>query len=239
MTQTVIQRAFAPFKRHLPVWVWDPIRRFATAILAPALFSWRSGHLLSSLRCKAVSRIGDPLPWYTYPSIDFLKHRNFADKSVLEFGAGQSTFWWAARARRVVAMEGDAQWFENISRSKPGNVDLHLVSEREAQSCVDDVTKILRENHQNAKYDVVVIDGLCREALIEIAMDYVSNDGLIICDDAESYGFFEGFQDTGLNRVDFFGFSPGVVLPHCTSVFFRSGAFAFSAKYTIPVIAHD
>lgn len=239
VTYTVIQRVFAPFKRHLPVWAWDPIRRVATAVLTPALFSWRSGHLLSSLKCKAVTRNGEPLPWYTYPSIEFLKHRDYSDRSVLEFGAGQSTFWWAARARRVVAMEGDAQWFEIISLRKPGNVNLHVVSEKDPQSCVNDVIRVLREDYQDEKYDVVVIDGSYREEMIQIALNYVTSDGLIVCDDAESYGFVEGFKDTGFSRVDFFGYSPGVVLPHCTSVFFRSGTFAFSGKYPIPVIARE
>jgi hypothetical protein len=50
-----------------------------------------SGHFRSSVNGKALSQAGVPLPWYTYPAIDFLTQRDFRGRSVLEFGGGQST----------------------------------------------------------------------------------------------------------------------------------------------------
>src|SRR4051812_13882826 len=113
MTITRIQRSFSPFKTYLPKWAWQPIRALTTALCTPMLFSYQSGHFLSSLRMMAVAKNGAPLPWYSYPCIEFLKHRDYRDKVVLEFGGGQSTLWWAQRARRVVTLEGDQQWYES------------------------------------------------------------------------------------------------------------------------------
>lgn len=73
--------------------------------------------------------------------------------------------------------------------------------------------------------------------MIEIACEVVSESGAIVCDNAEGYGFFEGFRDRGFQRVDFFGHAPGVNLPHCTSIFFKPGAFLFDSGFPILVIA--
>ncbi len=183
-----------------------------------------------------VSRSGDPLPWCTYPCIDFLKYRSYEDKTVLEFGAGQSTLWWAQRAKRVVAFEGDDLWLQKLKDRVPSNVELHLVSNNDPLSCVEAINRIL--SFQSAsRFDVAVIDGLWRDQMIDIAVRILKNTGIIICDDAESFGFYDGFKGRDFYRVDFFGNAPGVVLPHCTSIFFRSGSFVFDPKYRIPVVA--
>lgn len=238
MTQTWIQKAFRPLKTYLPRWISSPIRNLATALLTPILFSWRTGHLRSSFKMAAVTKSGDPLPWYTYPCIDFLRFRSYEDKTVLEFGAGQSTRWWAHRAKRVVAFEGDEAWLQKLKANIPSNVELHLVSMESPSACVEAVQRVLSDQ-SNPRFDIVVIDGLYRSDLIELATRVVLDTGIIICDNAESYGIYEGFKDRNFQRVDFFGNAPGVVLTHCTSIFFRTDPFVFDPKYSIPVIAKE
>lgn len=185
----------------------------------------------------AVSRSGDPLPWYTYPCIDFLKYRSY-DKTVLEFGVGQSTLWWAQRAKRVIGFEGDEVWRQKLKARVPSNVELHLVPIDSPSACVDAINRIL-SFQSDPRFDVIVIDGLWRYELIDIAASVVTDTGIIICDNAEGYGFYEGFKDRDFHRVDFFGNAPAVMLPHCTSIFFRPGSFVFDPKYPIPVIARE
>ena len=238
MTRTLIQEAFAPIKRFLPRSVSNPIRSVATAFLTPVLFSYRTGHFLSSFKMAAVSRRGKPLPWFTYPSIDFLKYRSYAGRVILEFGGGQSTLWWAERARCVVTLEGDRRWYKRIKSRMPANVDLNHVSMESAAVNVAEVERVLNAK-EHRRYDVIVIDGLYRYEMIPIASRLMAEDGIIVCDDAEGYGFYEGFKERGLSRVDFYGNAPGVVLPHCTSVFFKPGSFAFSSEHGIHTIAKE
>jgi hypothetical protein len=230
MAQTVFHKAFLPIKTHLPGWLSNPIRSTATAVLAPVLFSVGTGHFRSSFKRAAVSRNGEPLPWYSYPCIDFLTHRPYAGRTVLEFGGGQSTLWWAKRADRVVTLEGDRAWYERISRSVPSSVELHHVPQDNPASCTEAVEAVLRSQD---RFDVIVIDGLWRHEMIDIAVRSLTEDGMIVCDDADGYGFHEGFQKYGLNRVDFFGYSPGTVLPRVTSIYFRPTSFGFSSEYPI------
>ena len=186
----------------------------------------------------AVSKTGDPLPWYTYPCIDFLKYRCYEGRTVLEFGAGQSTLWWAQRAKRVVAFEGNGVWLSKLKARAPSNVELHLVPVDSPSASVDAVNRVLSLRSEPS-FDVIVIDGLWRCELIDIAASVVTDTGIIICDNAEGYGFYEGFGRRDFHRVDFFGNAPGVVLPHCTSIFFRPGSFAFDSQYPIPVVARE
>ncbi|MGB7293175.1 MAG: hypothetical protein WBD99_13460 [Thermodesulfobacteriota bacterium] len=238
MVQTRLQKSFDPFKKYTPRWVHNPIRSLLTAIIGPVLFGYRTGYFLSCFKMKAVSKNGEPIPWYTYPCIDFLKYRSYEDKYVLEFGGGQSTIWWAKRAKKVITLEGDREWYEKIKTSIPDNVDLEYVSMENKDINVSQVKTVL-EAKQNSKYDVIVIDGLFRYEMIEIALTLMKDEGLIICDNAEGFGLYEGFKKSGLNRVDFFGNAPGVVLPHATSIFFKSSSFAFSSKHPIPVLAKE
>jgi hypothetical protein len=50
---------------------------------------------------------------------------------------------------------------------------------------------------------VIIIDGLDRRWLVPIACERLSPSGIIICDNAEGYGFHEAFLGRGIDRVDF------------------------------------
>jgi hypothetical protein len=236
MTQTIIQKIFEPLKQYLPTPISNLIRSFFTATLTPILFSYRTGHFRSSWKMLSVSRIGEPVPWYTYPCIDFLKYRDFSGKTVLEFGGGQSSLWWSQRAKSVVTLEGNRLWHEKIEAQMPCNVNLFLVSVENPSECVKSVLQVLQGY---VEFDVIIIDGLFRAEMIAIAQAFVAKDGAIICDNAEGYGFYEGFRETGMSRVDFFGNAPGVLLPHCTSLFFKERCFLLFSENAIPAIAKD
>lgn len=236
MSQTPLHRAFAPVKRHAPGFVSRFLRRVGTALLTPVFFSLRSGHLRSSFAERAVTRSGAPLPWYTYPCIEFLAARAFAGRAVLEFGGGQSTLWWAARAARVVTLEGDPAWYEHVRANAPGNASVHLAAMDSARACVESVERILAGESPGG-FDVVAIDGLYREDLVDVALRMVAGNGAIVCDNAETYGFHGAFRGKGMQRADFVGYAPGIVLPHCTSIYFRDGAALFSGEISIPTAA--
>src|SRR5262245_20458335 len=124
-TKNLIRLYFAPMKRMLPSAIWRPARALATGIITPIRFSCRTGHWKSSLRMSACSANGSPIPWYTYPAIDFLTQRNFKDRNVLEFGGGQSTLWWSARAQSVLTIEENADWCERLRGQIGMNVTLY------------------------------------------------------------------------------------------------------------------
>lgn len=232
MNNSFLHRTSASLKKHAPSWLFNGLRSIATAVLGPIRFGYRSGYFRSALKMSAVTKTGEPLLWYTYPSIDFLSQRQFKDKNILEFGGGQSTLWWAPRAKKVLTLEGDQGWYDKIKSSMPSNVELHHVAMDSEAENIEAVNQKI-EQHGCVKYDVIVIDGLHRSAMIDVAIANIADNGIIICDNAEGYGFYEGFKDKGFSRVDFFGNAPGVVLPHATSFYFKGNSFVFDADYPI------
>jgi hypothetical protein len=209
------------------------LRKVGAAVLGPWIWAIRTGYLRSCFAQAAVSKSGGPLPWYTYPAIDFLRNRDFSGRSVLEFGGGQSSIWWGGKAERVITLEGDKDWLDRIRSHVPPNVELVMVSMASVQENIASVGKVLADLG-NQTFDIIIIDGLFRREMIDFALRHLSSDGAIICDNAEGYGFHERLADSGLFRVDFCGNAPGVIMPHVTSIYFRPGScFLFSSAIPI------
>ena len=232
---TVYHSLFAPLRRALPGQLVRRVRATATALLTPLEFARRTGHWRSSLYSRAVSGDGAPLPWYTYPCIDFLTPRRKLLRSVLEFGAGQSTLWWAAEGAEVVAFEADRGWYEYLRPLVPSNVQLYFVAMESPEQCLRDVRAQLASCGRE-RFEAVVVDGLYRTELARMCPELCERHGLIVCDDAEGYDIQASLAATGMQRVDFFGFAPGVILPRCTSIYWRDSPL-FAA--TLPIVRED
>ena len=202
------------------------LRAVGTAFIGPARWAQRTGFFRSALAAKAVDAAGRPVPWYCLAAIDFLDTLDFSKDSVLEFGSGQSTLWWASKASSVAAVEESPHWFGYVQESLAGmpNAEVHLETDL--------------ESHANLpltwgrRFGVVVVDGGDRLACTVAALKVVEPDGLIIVDNSEGYwgGDLEGtypilelLDSLGWMRIDFYGYAPGVLSTSVTSLFFRDG----------------
>jgi hypothetical protein len=211
------------------------MRSIGTGLVTPVRFSLTSGHWKSSIAMSACTATGAPIPWYTYPAIDFLTQRRFEGKNVLEFGGGQSTLWWSARARSVLTVEEDAEWHERLRSRVGGNVSLHHIPVDHATRSVASVKNVL-DAQPNRAFDVIVVDGHLRQEVTALAFDYLAQDGAMILDNSEGYGFYEEIKGRDCRRIDFFGFAPGVSLRHCTSIVFVKDCFLLKPDIPIPLI---
>jgi len=234
MARTALQKYFAPAK-ILPSVIWSPVRAIATALITPVRFSTKTGHWKSSLQRVARDASGSPIPWYTYPAIDFLAQRDFKNRDVLEFGGGQSTLWWSARARTVMTIEEDDKWFAALGMRVGANVTLHHVSADRKRRSIAPVKSVL-DAHSISRFDVIAVDGHLRRELTALAFDCLAPGGVIIVDNAEGYGIYDVLKSRNCRRIDFFGFAPGVVLRHCTSLVFIDDCFLLRPDIPIPDI---
>jgi len=227
MTKTTINHVAAGVERVLGRQIKRQLRRFGTGVLTPISWSLRSGHFQSSLREKAVTSGGDVLPWFTYPAIDFLLTRDFSDCSILEFGGGQSTKFWDDRSRKTTTFELDDDWIDYIRGMVSDRVTLIKAPEDHAtqSAFVSERLEAMGET-----FDVIIVDGLHRAEMFRLAAPYLKDTGLIICDNAEGYGFHAAWQDfPDLMRVDFYGHCPGVYHPHLTTIHFSADCAHLSA----------
>jgi hypothetical protein len=105
---------------------------------------------------------------------------------VLEFGSGTSTAWYAERAARVVSLEDDPVWLEEVrrrtSRLGPNRCDLRLVALSDFPAVTGEFTP--------ATFDLVIIDGnegegVTRGDCAAAARPLVKPGGFVVVDDSD------------------------------------------------------
>jgi hypothetical protein len=175
------------------------------------------GHLNSVSKKKSIDARGEPIPWYTYPAIEYIKQLDFSDKSVFEYGAGNSTVFWSRIAARVVSVEHDDNWFQTVSRQVTAAAT--VIFEPDLERFVSTITRV------PGRFDVIVIDGpargLTRLKCCKASRDYLNEGGLIILDNSEWLPESTAYlRSTGLLQVDMTGFAPLNANTGTTSFFF-------------------
>lgn len=170
------------------------------------------GHEASSLTGKPVDAAGKPIPWYTYPAIEYLSALDFRERDVLEWGCGNSTLYWAARAKSVTSIENDPAWYNEMSRVIPPNVQLSLRQEEDAYVTVDP--------DPTGGFDVIVIDGRHRRRCATMVPGLLKPGGVVILDNADRHPITTRMlRDMNLIQVDFSGFGPTNGYTWTTSLF--------------------
>lgn len=193
-----------------------------------------SGWMRSAREGKAVDRNGNPLPWLTYPFIQFIQPRLTTALTMYEYGAGNSTLWFAQHVGSIRSVEHDAAWYEAIRRSMPPNVTLVHRAIATSLSYTEltymdfnDVQPYTEDIHEeNRRYDLVLVDGVYRNRSIVNAGRAVSETGVIILDNVDYVEAREGIDyllNRGFRRVEFWGMCPIVHHDSCTAVFYRDG----------------
>ncbi len=176
-----------------------------------------------SLACgETVDSQGEPIPWLTYPALDFLSGRVTAGMSVFEYGAGNSTLWWGARVARVVSCEHDKEWYAEF-RSRVTGANTTLLLRRCKGGSTDYATEIAGYARE---FDILVIDGRQRVSCAKNGLGSLRDGGIILWDNSDRHEYRPGYEllgRAGFSRLDFWGLGPLSTRRWCTSVFYRPG----------------
>ena len=182
---------------------------------------------MASADAKApVDADGLPLPWLTYGAVEWLHARVRTEHRVFEYGAGNSTRWFARRAAEVHSVEHNRGWVERLAADLPANASVEF-----AASSGDDVRSGPGDRYHTAierapgPFDIVVIDGVARVDCVGPAIEHCAGDGIIVLDNSERARYqpaHEELSEGGFARIDFAGLIPGGALFSCTSVFGRN-----------------
>jgi hypothetical protein len=175
------------------------------------------GHLKSVRTQRSIDAAGEPIPWYTYPAIEYLKQFDFDWMKIFEYGCGSSTLFWAQRAEHVVGVEHDDGWFRTVRESVPSNCT--LLFRPDLRTYVDAIQQF------SDGFDVIVIDGPARGQTrfrcARRALEHLRSGGLIILDNSDWLSTTARLlRESGLLQVDMSGFCPIGSTTHTTSLFF-------------------
>jgi len=165
---------------------------------------------------------GKAVPWWSYAANEWVKARIRPTDKVFEYGCGGSTIWLAARTKSVVSIEHDNAWYQKIRSSLPGNAK---VVYEPAQS---EVSSDIHSSYSSAilasepPFDIIVIDGMERNACAMLAPEALAPEGIIIFDNSHRTKYREGMESlakAGFWRIDFAGCVTDLSV---TSIFTRS-----------------
>jgi hypothetical protein len=161
-----------------------------------------------------------PIPWVTYSFIDFITDRLTAQHSIFEFGSGNSSYFYAKHAGKVVSVEHDQGWLEKVNRNKPDNLQV-IYCELKKDGAYCRTPETLGE-----QFDIIIVDGRDRVNCCKHAINSLTDGGVVVLDDSEraSYKPAVNFlMKNGFRHIPFSGISPGLFYLKSTSVFYKPG----------------
>lgn len=172
-----------------------------------------------SLKDRApTSADGSPLPWMNYGVIQFLSERLNSSMSLLEFGSGYSTRFYAKKVGSVISIEHDKFWIDQLKSELPENATiLHRKLDDKQGYC--NVTDTLDKT-----FDVIVVDGRHRIDCMMSSLSALSDRGVVLLDDSSRDRYSECIPDMlakGFRKLDFTGLKPSSRKPHSTTLFYR------------------
>lgn len=180
-----------------------------------SIFSNQMGWKRSFMEGRPLDGNEHPIPWYTYPAIEFLRSLNLRESRIFEYGCGNSSMFWAALSREVIAVENNTEWARVINALHVPRLTIFEATDRH--------TYVNSAEVAGGIFDVVVVDGRFRRDCAKVACKVVKEDGMIIFDNADWYPeACEDIRKLGWFQIDFSGIGPINSYAWTTSVFLRT-----------------
>ena len=197
-------------KRHFGTFKISRERMFMMA--AMEILSADLGFGLSARRDTGVLPDGEPLPLMSYGFIEYVMGLDLSDIDMLEIGGGQSTGFWAKRARSVDVIDHELEWVDR-SALRPNVRLIETTAER--------YPAVLATSTR--KYGLIVLDcGANRFDSAKAALPRLAADGMFVLDNSDWYPNTAALlREHDLIEVDFADFRPNHQYRCTTSVFLK------------------
>lgn len=169
------------------------------------------GHFRSVKQQQAVNGNGDPIPWFTYPAIDYLDQLSYGNKTMLEWGSGNSSLFFSKRVAHLYSVEHNNEWFNHVKSFQIQNQEIILKDQKSYAAAGRDFKCV---------FDVILIDGVERHSCAEISSDLLKPGGFIILDNSDRHpDIAENFRKKNFIQIDFHGLGPINPYTWTTSLF--------------------
>jgi len=169
----------------------------------PGSYHEEQGSIQSFKNRTIIDGNGNITPWFTYNLIDFIQQHDIKNLSIFEWGSGNSTRWWADRAKSVISIEHSEEWYQKTiqSLSSCKNVTLrHIPLElNDAYS-----TALSKDD----PCDIIIVDGRKRVECARHAFETMPREAILILDDSQRNQYDKIFtlaQERGYKCLRFNG----------------------------------
>jgi len=156
------------------------------------------------------------LPWIPFWVIDFLDKEMNDEMRVLEYGGGGSTLFFSSRAKELVTIEHNKEWFEGLQREMEkiskikwygcfiepedaistenlsiSNPDHYFSSDKNYTNKIFKKYASAIDQYPNEYFDVVLVDGRVRPSCLNHSLNKIKKNGLLILDNADRSYYLE------------------------------------------------
>jgi len=105
------------------------------------------------------------MPWYTLPTLQWLKTMDVSQWHVFEYGGGYSSIWWRVNSAFLKNVDGDDNWATAAGAWLAKTETTYVTA--------------INDGHE---YDCVVIDGDYREKCLNYCINFLKRGGFLIID---------------------------------------------------------
>lgn len=183
------------------------------------------------------------LCWWTYGSIryveDFIdkKNKNFEEIRVFEYGAGSSTLWLSKRVKKIISVEHDKLFFDDIKKFTRGNKNIEIFLKSPSQLSKDQSSNFMSQkkeflnlcfsdyvnaiNEFDYLFDIIVIDGRARNACLDVAINRLSENGIIVFDNSHRMRYKKHIKSLNFKKIIYSGFTPSLPYPDETTLIIK------------------
>lgn len=158
---------------------------------------------------------GSPLPWMTYPFIEYISEKLNKDHEIFEFGLGASTFYFSPKVRKIVVLETNAMWVRimkpRLEKAGIRNVEIILMEDGFTNKNYENsASRYSKETGK--KFDYIFIDSMKRSECLKKSPYALKQDGFLVLDDSERRSYkkiLKTVSEKGFQKQDFPGIAPG------------------------------
>lgn len=137
-------------------------------------------------------------PWMVPAFVEWIEPRLTKEMTVWEFGSGNSTLWFARRVKQISTVEHHKLWADALRPIRSKNTAHWFIPAN-----VEDHYPFIHPSTLSP--DILIVDGMQRDACIQNALPQLKPNTLIILDNSESEAIAsqELLHQQGWNRLDF------------------------------------
>jgi precorrin-6B methylase 2 len=179
-------------------------------------------------------------PWITYRAIRYLDKVITKDSRIFEYGSGGSSLYFALRAKSIVSIEHNKDWYKKITQTlkeyKVNNCQIKLVEGLLTKDIHNPYLSLTQSNFEFEKYvnsigdysdghfDLVIVDGRSRVQCVKKSYKKVRSGGMILLDNSERKDYLEAhvfLSSIGAKPINMFGLVAGYAPPLSETTIWR------------------
>ncbi len=144
-------------------------------------------------------------PWMCPGTVEFCKKHLSTSMSVLEFGSGRSSAWFARRIKKLTSIEYDESWYKvvksKLEKENITNVNLRLIlldhallePEQEFYEICPSYVAVLDE-FVDESLDFIIVDGHYRTLCTRKSISKIKPGGYLLIDDTNKWSSLDSLN---------------------------------------------